>query len=105
MKPHRIHKSFRGSQDGINTEHFEAGTVRNLSPSLAAIVVKEGWADAHSSKAEDRETKVIEPEETKAEALDTMAYKDLLALAKDRGITMQPGMKKEALIKALQEAA
>jgi hypothetical protein len=71
MKPHRILKSFRGSNDHHNTLHFEAGTVQPLSDSLAAIVVKEGWAEPHVEQppqpAENRETKVVEPDEVKAE--------------------------------------
>lgn len=39
-----ILKSFPGSQDGRFTEPFVAGTKRELSDYLAAIVVKEGWA-------------------------------------------------------------
>ena len=39
-----IIKSFPGSQDGRRTEHFEAGTQRELSDYLAAIVVPDGWA-------------------------------------------------------------
>ncbi|CAN5262494.1 hypothetical protein BH10PLA2_BH10PLA2_00560 [soil metagenome] len=45
MKLHRILKSFNGSQDGNHTEHFQVGTEVLLSPSLAAIVIKEGWAE------------------------------------------------------------
>ena len=71
MKPHRILKSFKGSNDHHNTLHFEAGTVQPLSDSLAAIVVKEGWAEPHiehpAVTADQRETKVVEPEEAKAE--------------------------------------
>lgn len=93
MKPHNILKTFKGTQDGLHDCHeFVAGTVAPLSKGLAAIVVKEGWAEpvadtAHlksitapvigvdvpegdlaadlANPAALRETKVIEPEETK----------------------------------------
>src|SRR5882757_3985651 len=77
MKPHRILKSFPGAQDGNHTETFEAGTTRHLSAALAAVVVPEGWAEPHdeaekvehaASPAEDRDTKVVTPDETKEEA-------------------------------------
>jgi hypothetical protein len=64
MKPHRIIKSFPGSQTGNDHHFFEQGTVRLLSDDLAAIVVKAGWAEPH----EDRDTKVIEPEEIKGDS-------------------------------------
>ena len=41
---HDILKDFPGSQDGRHTEQFKAGTQRDLSDYLAAIVVREGWA-------------------------------------------------------------
>lgn len=39
-----ILKDFPGSQDGRTTEQFTAGTQRELSDYLAAIVVPAGWA-------------------------------------------------------------
>lgn len=64
MKPHSITKTFQGSQTGTDGPFtFEAGSVADLSDSLAEIAVKEGWAKP--AKVEDRETKVVEPEETK----------------------------------------
>lgn len=88
MKPHHILKDFNGSQDGFDFNSFKAGTVAALSDHLAPIAVKEGWAkpaeaealkegphpkldadeDAPAVLAEDRETKVEEPEETKPSA-------------------------------------
>ena len=41
---HDILVSFKGSQDGRSTELFEAGTARELSETLAVVVVREGWA-------------------------------------------------------------
>lgn len=41
---YEILKDFPGSQDGRFTEQFVAGTVRELTPYLAAIVVAAGWA-------------------------------------------------------------
>jgi hypothetical protein len=67
MKPHRILKSFKGSHEGHITHLFEADTVAPLSDSLAAIVVKEGWAEPEESPAEEREMKVTGPDETKSE--------------------------------------
>jgi len=43
---------FPGSQDGSKTERFIAGTKRELSDYLAAIVVPVGWA---------RPVEIIEP--------------------------------------------
>jgi hypothetical protein len=48
MKPHRILKTFKGSQNGHDHHEFMAGTTRDLSRDLAAIVVKEGWAEPHT---------------------------------------------------------
>jgi hypothetical protein len=74
MKPHRIIKTFKGSQDGHDHHHFEEGTTAHLSDGLAAIVVKEGWAEpvkeASGHPALSRDTKVIEPEETKVDEPD-----------------------------------
>jgi hypothetical protein len=50
MKPHRILKGFKGSQTGVDSDEFHADTVRDLSDSLAAIAVKEGWARPHLDK-------------------------------------------------------
>lgn len=91
MKPHRILKDFKGSQTGNDGPFaFVKGNVADLSDSLAAVAVKEGWAEPAEPKAapvpaakvpaedaeavtvddtpvpsEPIETKVIEPEETK----------------------------------------
>ena len=51
MKPHRILKSFTGSQTGHDSDSFVEGTERLLSPSLAKIVVGEGWAEPVAAKA------------------------------------------------------
>jgi hypothetical protein len=46
MKPHRILKSFKGSQNGHDHHEFVPGpNPVLLSKDLAAIVVKEGWAE------------------------------------------------------------
>jgi hypothetical protein len=45
MKPHHILKDFNGSQTGHDIHEFVKGTVADLSRDLAAIVVKEGWAE------------------------------------------------------------
>ncbi len=73
MKQYTILHSFNGSQTGLDCSRFEAGTVAKLSDSLAAVAVAEGWAVEVEApapviaepKAEDREIKVEEPEETK----------------------------------------
>lgn len=41
---YQIIKDFKGSQDGSTTDAFYAGTLRELSDSLAAVVVAQGWA-------------------------------------------------------------
>ena len=45
MKPHTILKTFKGSQTGHDHHEFVAGTVADLSRDLAAIAVKQGWAE------------------------------------------------------------
>lgn len=70
MKPYHILKDFTGSQTGNDGPfQFTAGTVAELSDSLAEVVMKEGWAKpaAKVETAETRETKVIEPKEAKAD--------------------------------------
>ena len=53
MKPHRILKAFKGSQTGHDHHHFEPGdNPVPLSDDLAAIVVKEGWAEPFEHKPE-----------------------------------------------------
>lgn len=41
---HTILKDFRGSPDGSHVVDYQAGTVVELTPSLAAVALKEGWA-------------------------------------------------------------
>ena len=132
MKPYRILRTFAGNQTGNGeTEHFMEGTVRNLTDHLAEVVLKEGWVKQASSSeyletvtadvvgldgpvpegnleedianpAEIRETKVTGPEETKPD-LSSMKHKELVNLAKERGINSK-GMNTEALIEALKAA-
>lgn len=64
MKTYTILKSFPGSQDGLHTEEFVAGTTVPLSDSLAAIALAEGWVELIAEE-ETRETKVEAPAETK----------------------------------------
>jgi len=45
-----ILKDFKGSQDGRLTEQFVKGSERELSESLAAVAVKEGWAKPVKTK-------------------------------------------------------
>jgi hypothetical protein len=124
MKPYRILKDFNGSQTGIDFHSFEAGTVANLSDSLAEVVLKEGLVEPvaadgkkSSPQAASRETKVIAPAETKpvtpaetpkepapAETkpdLAKMSYKELGELAKSKGITVKVGTSTKALIELL----
>jgi hypothetical protein len=86
MKLYDILKDFNGSQTGHDFQAFKAGTTANLSDSLAAIAVKEGWVkpiavggivpmakpvlvgetpSEQTVPADDRETKVTAPEESK----------------------------------------
>ena len=51
MALYDILQDFPGSQDGRYTEQFVAGTQRDLSDYLAAIVVPCGWARPVGSKA------------------------------------------------------
>src|SRR4051794_3539468 len=119
MKPYRILKDFKGTQDGQHDcIEFKEGKVEPLSPGLAAIVVREGWAelatradmiatrepvakpDEPNDHMEARETKVTGPEETKPIA--AMKHKDLVKLAKAKGIPVKIGMKTDELLAALQ---
>jgi len=45
MKQYRILKAFNGSQHGNDFQAFTTGTTEPLSDALAAIAVKEGWAE------------------------------------------------------------
>ncbi|WP_020474232.1 hypothetical protein [Zavarzinella formosa] len=90
MKHYRILKDFNGSQDGHDFHKFIAGATVPLSNDLAAIAVKEGWAELATLEAivaevvgldapvpdgklnevltispDDRETKIVPPEEPK----------------------------------------
>lgn len=49
---HDILKDFPGSQNGSVTEQFKAGTRVELSESLAAVVVREGWAKPAAARVE-----------------------------------------------------
>ena len=51
MTPHRILKTFPGSQTGHDHDLFHQGTVRDLSDGLAEIAVREGWAVPHDPAA------------------------------------------------------
>jgi hypothetical protein len=66
MKHHKILKSFPGTQDGQHERvEFKEGTIAPLSKGLAAIVVREGWAEPHEPEAladGPHPTLVIEPD-------------------------------------------
>jgi hypothetical protein len=120
MTPLYIKKSFKGSQNGHDHHWFEAGTTTHLSDDLAAIVVKQGWAEPVGAPGMDRETKVLKPEETKsanpeatiADVIDDapsdetkpyegMTFKELKEAAKTRDIKTF-GMSQQKLLAALQ---
>jgi len=123
MKLHHILKDFHGSQTGHDFQVFKADTTAPLSDSLAVIAVGEGWAkpaepdtlvggphpklavepDAPIVLVEHRETKVTGPDETKPD-LAALSQKELLALAKERGIPVKFGTKKEAVLALLAAA-
>jgi hypothetical protein len=66
MRPHRILASFKGSQTGIDSHEFEAGTVAILSESLAKAAIEVGLAKPYVEppKAETkRQAAEIEPRE------------------------------------------
>jgi hypothetical protein len=70
MKPYHILHDFRGSQTGLDSHEFTAGTTADLSDALAAVAVGEGWAepappDLPVGRAAARHTKVTGPTETK----------------------------------------
>lgn len=72
MKKYRILADFKGSQDGHDHHQFKADTEAHLSDDLAAIVLREGWAEplpgtviSDVELAETRETKVTEPKAKK----------------------------------------
>ncbi len=128
MKPHTILKSFNGSQTGHDFQQFQAGSVADLSRDLAAIAVKEGWAEPYATggivppskpllvgevpsestiPAENRETKVVGPEETKvvtpdeAKSFDDMTFAELKAAAKLKGVKVF-GLSEDKLRAALK---
>lgn len=55
-----ILQDFKGSQDGRFTEQFRAGTQADLSDYLAAIAVREGWAQPAGTKPAIENKAVIE---------------------------------------------
>ncbi len=83
MKQYLILKDFDGSQDGHDFHAFRAGTTRPLSPSLAAIAVKEGWArDAGLAAADIANA----PPELAAAVLDAVAGLDVPEGARDHDL-------------------
>jgi hypothetical protein len=56
---YEILRDFPGSQDGRFTDQFKAGTRRELSDYLAAIVVPAGWARAVGEKVEINNKAVV----------------------------------------------
>lgn len=56
---HKIIKDFAGSPDGRYVVNYKAGETVDLTPSLAAVAVKEGWA---------KEVKVKQKADPEAEA-------------------------------------
>jgi len=62
MKPHRILKDFKGTQDGHGDgQEFTAGTTVPLSDQLADVVVRAGWAKPHTEEVKETdEEKAIE---------------------------------------------
>lgn len=115
MKMHHILKTFKGSNDGLVTIGFEAGTVSALSDELAGIAIREGWAtpmepdtlldgphvelileldapdtlvDAHPDL---RETKVDAPDEFKTvKLLKKMSKAEIVAYAMSHGLELVP---------------
>lgn len=129
MKQHAILKQFKGSNDGLVTELFEAGTVAKLSDELAAVAVSQGWAEPaeqfadklatveglphpipDGNLAEDLanphviETKVSQPEETKpAKPLSKMSKAELVAHGLTLGLELTPdSMNVKQMIAAIE---
>lgn len=126
MKPYRILKDFAGNQTGNGqTEYFKAGTVRDLTDHLAEVVLKEKWVEPVAAQvpappqdpvievegilhAEARETKVVEPEETKTtKPLAKMSKAELVTHALDTyGMELVPDtMTVKQMIAAIEEQA
>lgn len=115
MKPYKILNDFTGSQTGTDGPHyFKAGTVAELSNSLAETVLKEGWAEPHvpekqeaaPARADQRDTKVTGPDETKPFDITTLDEKGLVKFAKDNfGLKLNAKVGKDALLKAIEEHA
>jgi hypothetical protein len=68
MKLYVVLKPFKGSQTGHDVQAFTPDDKPiHISDALAAIALKEGWITPYEpvTPAEARDTKVIEPKETK----------------------------------------
>ena len=73
--PHRILKTFAGSQTGNDQHYFTEGEIHLLTPHLAEVACAAGQAEAlahvqltaATTVTTARETKVTGPEETKVE--------------------------------------
>ncbi|MBN9265962.1 MAG: hypothetical protein J0I75_15615 [Hyphomicrobium sp.] len=135
MKPQRILKDFNGTQDGLGDGvSFTAGTTALHSDWLAGVAVKGGLAEAIEpdtipggphpelvedpdapnelvegvTAAESRETKVIEPAETKpGKALAKMSKAELVAHALEvHGLELAPdNLTARQMIEAIEKAA
>ncbi len=97
-KQYRILKTFKGSQNGLDSHEFVAGEIRPISDHLASAVAGAGYIEevTEAKAPAERETKVVTPAETKvvvpAEVkasqaeIDAMDFKALKVEAKLRGI-------------------
>jgi len=112
MKPHRILKTFKGSQTGNDHHAFLEGDEKPLSASLAAIVVPLGWAkpvDGNARGAEEgadgrkRELKAITADELKA--LGELPSKELRKAAAQYGVKAGITMGKQAILDAIAATA
>lgn len=92
---HKILKTFKGSQDGRFTELFEAKTTRDLSESLAAIAVKEGWAKPVETK-KPKETAPSSEEKRQALGVEIAGLEEQIAAA---AAADKPGLEAELLAK------
>lgn len=127
MKEYLILKDFTGSQTGLDTDEFIAGTTRKLSDSLvqalggtASGYLKEPGKAAKDIAAapkeladavldtiadpESRETKVTGPAETKpAKPLSKMSKAELVAHALQHGLELVPdSMTAKEMITAIE---
>lgn len=77
---YKIIKDFAGSPNGSHVINYRAGETVDLTPSLAAVAVKEGWAkEVKARQKADSDAEAAARAAAEAEAAKTAAIADLEA--------------------------